>query len=130
MDVQTAAPARCKPACRSLSLEVQVGHLPPVVRLYDGIESKRNFADLEPDGRAVLLLVHEGPATVTAAEVDAAVDGHRHLLHGHLTRIDIDLDFDDLCGKRWRTFGRHIRRCAHNLLLFLSMQRIERNVFH
>ena len=39
---------------------VQAGYLPPVVRLYDGIESKRNFKPLESAGRSVLLLVHEG----------------------------------------------------------------------
>ena len=61
---------------------------------------------------------------------NATVDGHRHLLHSHLTGIDINLDLDDLCSKRWRAFRRYIRRCAHDLFLFLRMQRIERNVFH
>ena len=35
---------------------------------------------------------------------NATVDGHRHLLHSHLTGIDINLDLDDLCSKRWRAF--------------------------
>jgi alkyldihydroxyacetonephosphate synthase len=56
---------------RAMRAFVQAGYLPPVVRLYDGIESKRNFRALEPAGRSVLLLVHEGPTAITDREVEA-----------------------------------------------------------
>ncbi len=35
--------------------------LPPVVRLYDPRESRRNFAESVPKGRSVLIFLHEGP---------------------------------------------------------------------
>ncbi len=50
---------------------VRAGWRPPVVRLYDAPESKRSFAEWCPDGRAFLLLLHEGPRAV----VDAALVG-------------------------------------------------------
>lgn len=43
---------------------------PPVMRLYDGSEVKRNFPDHAVGDAAALLLVHEGPAARVAAEVD------------------------------------------------------------
>ena len=48
---------------------MRVGLRPPVVRLYDERESQRQFAAQCPDGRAMLILVHEGPEAVVAAEV-------------------------------------------------------------
>lgn len=44
------------------------GWRPPVVRLYDGTESKRVFEAHCPDGRALLILLHEGPAALVDVE--------------------------------------------------------------
>jgi len=49
---------------------VRRGWQPPVVRLYDGRESRRHFRETCPEGRAMLLLPQEGPAA--HAEVEAA----------------------------------------------------------
>jgi alkyldihydroxyacetonephosphate synthase len=49
------------------------GWRPPVVRLYDPRESRRSFRDYVPRGRALLLLLHEGPAGAVDAE-QAAVE--------------------------------------------------------
>jgi len=46
------------------------GFRPAVVRLYDAKESGRNFADDCPEGRCFLLLLHEGPAELVAAQLD------------------------------------------------------------
>jgi alkyldihydroxyacetonephosphate synthase len=50
---------------------VRAGWRPPVVRLYDATESRRHFPETCPEGRAMLLLVHEGPAALVAAQLDA-----------------------------------------------------------
>jgi alkyldihydroxyacetonephosphate synthase len=47
---------------------LRAGWRPPVVRLYDARESRRGFRDFVPRGRALLLLLHEGPAAAVAAE--------------------------------------------------------------
>jgi alkyldihydroxyacetonephosphate synthase len=47
------------------------GWRPPVVRLYDPREARRHFRAFVPRGRALLLLLHEGPAAALAAEVPA-----------------------------------------------------------
>jgi alkyldihydroxyacetonephosphate synthase len=47
---------------------VRAGWRPPVVRLYDERESRRQFAAQCPEGRHMLLLVHEGPKGAVAAE--------------------------------------------------------------
>jgi alkyldihydroxyacetonephosphate synthase len=47
------------------------GWRPPVARLYDARESRRNFRDFVPKDRALLLLLHEGPEPVVAAEIAA-----------------------------------------------------------
>lgn len=44
---------------------------PPVMRQYDGREVRRLFRDHERDGKAMLLMVHEGPRTRTDAEIAA-----------------------------------------------------------
>ena len=41
---------------------MRAGWRPPVVRLYDERESQRQFPKECPDGRCMLILVHEGPA--------------------------------------------------------------------
>jgi alkyldihydroxyacetonephosphate synthase len=52
---------------------VRAGWRPPVVRLYDPLESKRNFDDPCP-GRALLVLLHEGPEELVAAQMRAVAD--------------------------------------------------------
>jgi alkyldihydroxyacetonephosphate synthase len=47
------------------------GWRPAVVRLYDPRESRRHFREFLPRGRALLLLLHEGPAPAVAAEAGA-----------------------------------------------------------
>jgi alkyldihydroxyacetonephosphate synthase len=54
------------------------GHRPPVVRLYDEHESKRSFAAHCPEGRALLLLLHEGPA----AAVEVSLTGVARICGG------------------------------------------------
>lgn len=51
---------------------LRAGWRPPVVRLYDAVESQRSFEEGCPDGRALLLLLHEGPKSLVEAEVQAA----------------------------------------------------------
>ncbi len=53
---------------------LRVGFRPPVVRLYDELESQRQFAKQCPEGRSMLILVHEGPARVLAAEVEGVAE--------------------------------------------------------
>jgi len=55
----------------AIRLLMRAGWRPPVVRLYDEAESKRSFGEYCPEGRSLLLLLHEGPAAV----VEAALAG-------------------------------------------------------
>ena len=48
------------------------GWRPPVVRLYDASEAERLFGDYCPAGRGLLLLLHEGPESLVAAQEQAA----------------------------------------------------------
>lgn len=57
------------PAVREV---LQAGLVPPVVRLYDPPESARHFPAWCPEGRAMLILLHEGPEGPTRAAADAA----------------------------------------------------------
>ncbi len=50
---------------------VREGWRPPVVRLYDPAETSRNFSDIGDDLGALLLLVSEGPESLTAVEIAA-----------------------------------------------------------
>ena len=50
---------------------LRAGFAMPVARLYDAREARRNFRDFVPRDRALLLLLHEGPAAAVAAEVEA-----------------------------------------------------------
>ncbi len=50
---------------------VRVGWRPAVVRLYDALETGRNFAAATPDGRCLLLVLSEGPQTLVEAEAAA-----------------------------------------------------------
>jgi hypothetical protein len=57
-----------------------------------------------------------------------AVDGHDELHHGDLPGVDVHLDLGQLGGERRRRLGRHERRRAHDLLLVLGVQRVQRHV--
>src|SRR5262249_54805796 len=50
---------------------VRAGWRPPVLRLYDAMESGRNFGQWHNDDRCLLIAVSEGPAAMTAAEAEA-----------------------------------------------------------
>lgn len=47
---------------------------PPVMRQYDGREVRRLFRDHERGGKAMLLMIHEGPRTRVAAEIAAMAE--------------------------------------------------------
>ena len=49
---------------------MRVGWRPPVVRLYDAAESRRHFEAYCPEGRYMLILLHEGPSGAVAAQLD------------------------------------------------------------
>ena len=63
---------------------MRAGFRPPVARLHDDMESARNFEGACPDGRHLLLLLHEGPEALVApalpavAKLCAEVDGTEH----------------------------------------------------
>jgi alkyldihydroxyacetonephosphate synthase len=50
---------------------MRVGWRPPVVRLYDGVETARLFTSVSRGDNCLLLLLSEGPAALTAAESGA-----------------------------------------------------------
>ncbi len=50
---------------------MRVGWRPPVIRMYDANESQRSFRDWCPEGRNLMLLLHEGPASAVNAQIDA-----------------------------------------------------------
>lgn len=50
---------------------VQSGWQPPVMRQYDGTETRRSFADVARDDAALLFMIHEGPAAAVQVEKDA-----------------------------------------------------------
>jgi len=49
---------------------LRAGFAMPVARLYDPRESRRSFRDFVPRDRALLLLLHEGPASTQPSEVE------------------------------------------------------------
>ena len=53
---------------------IRPGWRPPVVRLYDARESRRHFRDTCPQGRAMLIFLHEGPEAHAEAEAAAVAD--------------------------------------------------------
>ncbi len=53
---------------------LRAGWRPPVVRLYDLPESKRHFPETCPDARAMLILLHEGPAAWVEVQAKAAAE--------------------------------------------------------
>jgi alkyldihydroxyacetonephosphate synthase len=58
----------------SIRLLMRVGWRPPVVRLYDAAESGRHFGEDCPSGRAMLILLHEGPVAAVEAESEAVAE--------------------------------------------------------
>ncbi|MEE9282334.1 MAG: FAD-binding oxidoreductase [Myxococcota bacterium] len=50
---------------------LRVGWRPPVVRLYDARESRRQFRSWCPAERHLLILLHEGPAAAVQVQTDA-----------------------------------------------------------
>ena len=55
----------------ALRLIMRAGWRPPVLRLYDEIEATRTYADVVRTGESLLLVVTEGPETMTRSELDA-----------------------------------------------------------
>jgi alkyldihydroxyacetonephosphate synthase len=53
---------------------MRAGWRPPVVRLYDPRESGRHFPETCPEGRAMLIWLHEGPESLVAAEERAVAE--------------------------------------------------------
>jgi alkyldihydroxyacetonephosphate synthase len=53
---------------------MRAGYRPPVIRLYDASESGRHFPETCPEGRAMLILLHEGPAMLVAAEAEGVAE--------------------------------------------------------
>ncbi|HVN86517.1 MAG TPA: FAD-binding oxidoreductase [Candidatus Binatia bacterium] len=49
---------------------MRVGWRPPVVRLYDAIESARHFPEASTGSNCLLIVISEGPAALTAVEID------------------------------------------------------------
>jgi alkyldihydroxyacetonephosphate synthase len=47
------------------------GWRPPVVRLYDAAETRRLFGEFCPEGRALMILLHEGPRELVPVELSA-----------------------------------------------------------
>jgi alkyldihydroxyacetonephosphate synthase len=52
---------------------MRAGWRPPVLRLYDTMETGRHFGQWQQEDRCFLLILTEGPATLTAVEADACV---------------------------------------------------------
>lgn len=66
--------ARFHDGLEAIRLFVRDGWRPPVVRLYDPAESARQLSEWCPDGRALLLLLHEGPAAAVRVEEQAVAE--------------------------------------------------------
>jgi alkyldihydroxyacetonephosphate synthase len=64
--------ARLPDGLEAIRRTLRAGFRPPVVRLYDAAEAKR-FSAWCPEGRALLLLLHEGPRAVVSAARAAVV---------------------------------------------------------
>lgn len=77
---------------------VAAGWRPPVLRLYDPLESKRNFDDPCP-GRALLVLVHEGPEAAVEVQQRAASE---------LTARHGGVEADPGLAARWLAQRNHV----------------------
>jgi alkyldihydroxyacetonephosphate synthase len=72
--------ARMADGLEAIRRIVRIGWRPAVVRLYDAVETARQFSAWAPDGRALLLVVSEGPRALVdvelaACEAEAAAAG-------------------------------------------------------
>jgi len=65
--------AGLEPGLEAIRRLMRDGYRPPVVRLYDAQESPRHFETQCPRGRAMLILLHEGPEALVGAAI-AGVD--------------------------------------------------------
>jgi alkyldihydroxyacetonephosphate synthase len=68
------------------------GWRPPVVRLYDSAESARSFGDSCPEGRHLLILLHEGPTPLVDVETRAVAE---------LCRENGGQETDAACVDQW-----------------------------
>jgi len=68
------------------------GWRPPVVRLYDSLETPRHFGDYCPEGRAMLILLHEGPQALVDAQLGACAE---------LLRAADGIETDATCVDHW-----------------------------
>ncbi len=66
--------ASMRDGLEAIRLIMRAGWKPAVVRLYDGIETARLFPAASSGDNCLLLLMSEGPATLTAAECQASAD--------------------------------------------------------
>jgi alkyldihydroxyacetonephosphate synthase len=74
-DVASWAFATMADGLEAIRRIVRPGWRPAVVRLYDALESGRHFsAQAAPDGKCMLLVVSEGPASLVAAEMAACTE--------------------------------------------------------
>jgi alkyldihydroxyacetonephosphate synthase len=62
--------ARFQDGVEPLRQLMRVGWRPPVLRLYDEAESGRHFPDACPQGRAMLIVLHEGPEPLVELEAN------------------------------------------------------------
>jgi alkyldihydroxyacetonephosphate synthase len=63
--------ARFHDGLEPLRRGLRAGWRPPVARLYDARESERHFPEACPAGRAMLILLHEGPSALVTVQQEA-----------------------------------------------------------
>jgi alkyldihydroxyacetonephosphate synthase len=68
---QAAHFARFEDGIEALRRVMRAGWRPPVLRLYDVAESKRHFPEACPEGRAMLIALHEGSPEALVPESEA-----------------------------------------------------------
>jgi alkyldihydroxyacetonephosphate synthase len=68
------------------------GWRPPVVRLYDSLETPRHFGAYCPEERAMLILLHEGPRALVDAQLGACAE---------LLRAADGVETDPACVDHW-----------------------------
>jgi alkyldihydroxyacetonephosphate synthase len=114
---------------------LRAGFRPPVVRLYDEIEATRSFGQWCPEGRAFLLLLHEGPASLVeahgagAAQIAGALGGapadpaavdhwlaHRNQVPGFRGFLERGIVLDTIeVGATWSRVAEVYRRVTESL---------------
>ena len=63
--------ASMRDGLEAIRLSLRAGWRPPVVRLYDGVETARLFPDVSSGTNCLLILLSEGPAALASAEAAA-----------------------------------------------------------